>query len=349
MKMTDFTLTTNEVENADVMNTRHFLLKPEDVSPLEAYLVLKEIFGEPNNEYDEDKSEWSYLLSAQGSYVEVYDWKLESWSIAVYSGDNDQSTAKKIGDSFHHEIRTKAQKIKGKVKECVSNPSGYVIQNPYNLYYESANELLELLNSDDISPELLKKVPISDRILFFKYRNSESYVCRAAFLLYIASFEGLLNLVYELYLNSSLRDSRIYERLSREQIDMKLRLAPVYCECFKDNPIDHTTEEFKRFHSLINLRNDFVHANLTKSMRSPIVVEDGFRFIVPTTAAESKELPRNFSDLDIAHLETVKEILDGMVERLIEHMRPRFRKEFKFIMENDYIEVEYEDGIMVIV
>ena len=58
------------------------------------------------------------------------------------------------------------------------------------------------------------------------------YLCRASFLLFIAAFEGFLNLLYELYLRPDLKDSRILGRLSREQIDLKILMAPVYCTCF---------------------------------------------------------------------------------------------------------------------
>lgn len=351
MKITDLDLAAREdFEKIDDSNARSFLLKPEEVSPLEAYLVLKETFGEPNDEFfDESKSQWSYLLKLQNTYIQIYDWKIDSWSLAVYSEDRKEETGQKIAKSIHQCIKSQVPKFKSKIKDCISKPAGYVIQNPYHLYYQTANELLELVKLGVSSPEALQNTETEQIKFLIRNLSPDSSVCRAAFFLYIASFEGLLNLIYELYLRSSLRDQRIYEHLGREQIDIKLRLAPVYCDCFQDEPVDRNTEEFKKFHSIINLRNDFIHANFTKSMRSPIVVEDGYTFFNPLVDTNNQGLPRNFSELEVEHIEIVKMILDDMVKKLLQHMKPRFRKEFTLAMENEYIEVEYEEGMMLIV
>ena len=63
---------------------RHALFSPEDISPLHAYFILKDLFGPPNGEFDETKSQWKYYLQVPDAKLEIYDWKLETWSIAVY-------------------------------------------------------------------------------------------------------------------------------------------------------------------------------------------------------------------------------------------------------------------------
>jgi hypothetical protein len=145
-----------------------------------------------------------------------------------------------------------------------------------------------------------------------------------------------------------LRDERIYERLARDQIDIKVRLAPVYCTCFSNNPIDHHSDAFKRFHSIVNLRNDFIHANLTKPMKTPIVCEDGHTFMVELDDREKDGLPKSFAILDPHDIEGVKESIDEMVELLIEAMQPRFRHEFRRIRSEEYVSVLIEDGEVVV-
>jgi len=345
MKLSNFTLAQNH-EGAGNLD-RSFLLKPEDVLPYEAYLVLKEIFGEPiNDESEEYKIQWQFCLRNNEAYVEIYDWKLDSWSIAVYTEDKREETGQKVADSLFQLIKQRALHLKGKINKAANNATGHLIQNPYTLYYESANTLLDMArNCTDISD----REEIEQVLKRLKDWSSQYDLCRSAFLLYIASFEGLLNLIYELYLKKNLRDERIVERLTREQIDIKLRLAPVYCECFQDNPIDHTSEEFKNFHSIINLRNDFVHANFTKSMRTPVVVEDGYTFLISPIDKSLNGIPRSFSNLQIEHIEVVKQVIETMIERLIECMKPRYRKEFRDVIDQEYINVEYEDGEIVVV
>lgn len=151
----------------------------------------------------------------------------------------------------------------------------------------------------------------------------------------------------ELYLKSVLRDDRIAQRLNREQIDIKLRLAPVYCDCFSGQAIDHTSDVFKKFHTIVNLRNDFVHANITQSMSSPVVSEDGFEFVLDRTLDKAFQ-GKNILSFTPARVASMTTAIDEMIEVLLASMKPKFRSEFRKVMKNSYIRVTIEDGEMII-
>ena len=157
-----------------------------------------------------------------------------------------------------------------------------------------------------------------------------------------------MNLIYELYVKPDLRDERIFDRLSREQIDVKVRLAPVYCDGFKSKTIDNHSETFKKFHSIVNLRNDFIHANLTKPMRLPIVTESDFSFIVPPEILDKNGFPRSIDGLTPDSIETVKKSIDDMVSLLANSMEPKFRHEFNKILDQEYITIFMDDGVPII-
>ncbi len=357
MKISDVSLASNEGELP--ISSHHALLKPDDISPLNAYYTLKELFGTPNGTFDETKSQWAYFLRVPNAYLDIYDWKLESWSIAVYEDSNsalakeilgstsddmadpefgkkysefmekvDKGKAEKIGEDFLALIRKHIPKFAAKIKKAADEADQFVLQNPFKLYYGSAVDLLE-------------EVP--DAAI-----DASNYF-RSAFFLFIAAFEGLLNLIYELYLKADLRDERIYERLAREQIDIKVRLAPLYCDCFSDKPLDHNSDVFKRFHSIVNLRNDFIHANFTKPMKRSIVIEDDHTFIVEQNNRDKNGLPKSIDALTEEDLELIKETINQMIDLLAEGMKPRFRREFRKILEEDYIQVIIEEGEMIVV
>jgi uncharacterized tellurite resistance protein B-like protein len=359
MKFADISLASN-ISGLPVMS-HQALLKPGDISPLSAYHTLKELFGSPNSEwFDEGKSQWAYYLRVPGAYLDVYDWKLYSWSIAVYedsalenakqeySSNDDQGApnqeivssiskafekgdkrkAEKIGNEFLSFLRKHIPKSNSKIKKAEAEATKFVLQNPFTLYYQSAASLLERASDPVIS-------------------TSDYY--RSAFFLFIAAFEGLLNLIYELYLKVDLRDGRIYDRLSREQIDIKVRLAPLYCDCFSGKSFDHTSEVFKQFHSIVNLRNDFIHANLTKPMKRAIVIEDGHIFIVEQSSRDKNGLPKSIDTLTEEDLKLIKDNINQMIDMLAEIMKPRFRREFRSILEEDYIQIIIEEGEIIVV
>jgi hypothetical protein len=166
------------------INVRHALIKPDDLSPLSAYLTLKELFGDPNNDFDDLKSQWAYFLRVPNAYIEIYDWKLESWSISVYEDSNtalaneilgstpeknanedfgekyqeflskvDEAKAEKIGLEFLDLLRKHISKSASKIKKAAAEANQFVIQNPFALYYNSASNLLNKTSSiiNDVS------------------------------------------------------------------------------------------------------------------------------------------------------------------------------------------------------
>ena len=322
---------------------RTFLEKPADISALEAYLVLKNEYGAPDRDYiDEEKQQWVFLLKTENALVEVYDWKQGSWSIAVHELSDDERRAEEIVRALLQKIRNGCGKTKSELNAILKQDFGQVIENPFCLYYNTATGLLELAKKLSISN--VHKEPAVAEIAEW---DTEETLCRAAYFQFVSSVEGLLNLIYDIYLRQELREDRIVDRLGREQIDVKIRLAPLYCECFGYRPIDHSTDEFKKFHSLANLRNDFIHANLTKSMRTQIVEHEGAIYLNYANSKDILSIP--FSSYGLEQIEEVKSIVDGMVAQIVGAMTPRFRKEFGEVLREPHIEVVFEDGLPILV
>ena len=305
---------------------------------------LKSLFGEPNREQiDESKQQWVFFLRTDGARIEINDWKLESWSIHVYEKDQDEARARRLIVELERQIANASTKRRALIPDHLKKPAGHVIENPFALHYQTAEELMaiaEKLRSERGAPA---SAPMLDNL------SGHYTLCRAAFFQFVAAIEGLLNLLYEIYLKAELRDDRIAERLLREQIDIKLRLAPVYCECFAGQPIDHTTPAFRDFHRLVNARNDFIHANVTKAMKTAVVNYDGMTFLVSPKRDGDTIVPDSMSDFGIEEMKSVKASVDGILSQVLTSMRPRCKKEFGSVVHEEFINVEYEDGVPVIV
>lgn len=300
-----------------------------EISPLSAYLTLKSNFGEAiDYDDDRDKVQWEYVLERESDVVSVYDWKLDSCSLAVYPADGNEQTAEKLASDISKLIITASKHHKGKIKALCKDSDLRILDNPYRIYRENADELLESFKSPNPP-----------------YGSSLSL---AALFLYISAFEGFMNVLYEFYLNPVLRDDRLADRLGREQIDIKVRLAPIYCDCFKTDAFDHTTDVFRKFHSLMNMRNTFIHANIGAPLRSPVIFEDDFTFIESNYSTDQFGIPNSPVFIQLDEIENVKSILDDMVEQILDSMRPRYRHEFEDILEAQRITVQLVDGEMLV-
>ena len=333
--------------------TGNYLLQTE-ISPYLVYVVLKEIFGPPNGDFfDEDKSQWQWVFSYKDFHIEIYDWKLLSSSIAIYHQASDKEKSQQLANNINDLLNKSALKKRSKVKSSIGNSKHKLLENPFVTYYTTAENLLELLKVID---ELIKSRSLSlinnlvkettdpfDNALYLWDKMDSLY--RSAFLMFLSSFEGFLNILYELYLKAELRTDRLYERISREQVDIKLRIAPIYCEGFKTKTINHQDHRFKKYLHLVNLRNNYIHANLIKSLERYIVEEDNHTFIIKNE--ENLDIPSNINELELKHVELAKKYIDDIVELVFESMETKTRREFKSIIFEREIEVEDEDGILI--
>ena len=74
--------------------------------------------------------------------------------------------------------------------------------------------------------------------------------------------ESFVNLLIRILAKPEVkRDKRLLESVFRQQIDN--RIASLHHNCLGfDTPVDRNSDEFKRFHTLMNRRNDLLHGNV---------------------------------------------------------------------------------------
>jgi hypothetical protein len=317
-------------------SARALLLRIYDVSPYVFYLILKDWFGPPTYSEQSWRSQWDYLLFTPHLALNVYEWKMDSVSVAVYarveiSDEEIQWEAKE----FIELIRKQTRKYVAKVSSARSRAAGLMIRNPFQMYFNTAEELIKLSQEEALNT--LEKWGTPEKLY------------RAAFFLYEAALEGLLNLIYEIYLDPLLRNEQISSRLQREQIDIKLRLAPLYCTCFKPGLIDDKTEEFRKFKAIVELRNKFIHANITEPMKSPIIVEDGLEFWIWDPKFGKYDLPGSAEQLTIDHLEFVRQAIWNMADTIINMMKAQYGRIFAQIITHEILRVENKGDELTLV
>jgi len=330
MKETDLKRADIDILN---MELPRCVIDTSTVYPYVAYSVLKQAIGEPSNEFNDDEI-WTWEVKAFDVYLYVYGTIDMEWKVSAYHSDKNLS--EKVGNDFLMFLKQQSNKVLAKLKSLSTKATGYIFQNPYALYFTSAKNLLE------------QGETLVDTQRPWTVQKKQSDFFRSAFFLFVASFEGFLNLIYELYLKPDLRDERIYARLSREQVDIKLRLAPMYCLCFSVDTIDHKNDLFQKFQYIADLRNDFIHANLTKPMRTAIVTEDKHDFMYEFETEGKYGLPRSIAALDVDNIKFVMETIQSMVDFVIEAMKPRQKHEFRPIVLDEQIYVTVVENEYII-
>lgn len=320
------------------------------------YSIIRDCIGDAGEEGDNDY-EWYFNIKVGEFRFFLYekDEFTAEFSVEQKGKEQNEKAINQVAKQFIELLSKQSGKYNARMKAAALKATGYVLSNPYATYFGDAEKLMKE------AEELERKIARQENAGFpdnepfevwhekhTKNKELQPALCRSAFFMFVASFEGFLNLLYELYLKTSLRDERISGKLAREQVDIKLRLAPIYCQCFKTSEITFNGDEFHRFQYIVKLRNDFIHANLTSSMKIPYTSVDDYTFAIPIEKTGKYDLPFSLTNINTGHLNFVASTIKEVVQSVISSMLPRYKHEILQVLEYDEIYIKVLDDEYII-
>lgn len=294
------------------------------------YQALKSLFGEPIKFGEDGFDIFNYFLSTQDCLVCV---GYEGDDVFLIDFGADQASIKVAIRNIKKIVEKEISRLRSQKSLQEPEPYQTSFDNLFHLYFDEGRRLLEELQNNQEQ----------------KYLPKDHFPELSPFFLFVASFEGFLNLIYELYLSEEYRnDDRIRDHLKRAPIDVKLRLAPAYCSCFRKKIIE-TNESFKKFQSVVELRNNFVHANLTEVMIKHKGEIDGITFQKNSKMKIPRYgLPSTPYQIKVKHLEFVSEVIEHTVELVLGAMKPRHKRELDYILHKSRFSARFVDGEYVV-
>jgi hypothetical protein len=272
----------SNLKKMDVDNTTHPLYTWQNdskkLSPLTLYKLLKARFGDPNGlimylknrETTDNLIHWHYTFLIHGSEIHFLG---QSRGIEIHIRiPNEVNFEKENWDLLINNIQSNYQIYKEQMKVVQKDFEKWTLFiNPVTRLQDTLKELIKELRSLDIKE--IKKLELnpSDEIRAEYDKNFNQWIInteRAVTLgttirmltpVLAESFVNLLILL--LSKNEFKQDKRLYENLIRQQIDTRVKTLHLNCDGFL-KPIDSEKDEFKRFQTLMNNRNDFLHGNI---------------------------------------------------------------------------------------
>ncbi|KPL91700.1 hypothetical protein SE18_01580 [Herpetosiphon geysericola] len=297
----------------------------DHIEPYSIYTTLKAQFGMPNAALSKN-SQWSYELEAPTAFMRINDWKLYGCTLIIYPDDQLAATAQAIYESLKSIFNKARNTQDSAIKKTSESSNLMLLQNPYRLYMDTGVELLELAKDQPSS-------------------HQGNTLCRSAFFQFLSAFEGLLNIIYDLYLKPAIRQSKdTRDTAIKAPIDTKIAMAPIYCICFSSERLQINSTIYDQYKAVRALRNNFVHANLVDAMRTRIVKLDTMTFLLEPTKTKDYDLPLVVSNLSIAHLDFTKQAIESMSAEIVKAMHPTYRQDFAKALERDAIIVERIDN-----
>jgi len=144
--------------------------------------------------------------------------------------------------------------------------------NPYQRLRRSVSQLMEDISSlglsteQDSMPDFAEQSEHGDysdrwQALAQKYTRATGMCFGVRSMLPVMG-EAFVNLLLYILMRKEIRqDTRLRENAIRQPIDIRIRSLSINCTGFKQQ-VDYSSEACKKFHSLINNRNDLLHGNV---------------------------------------------------------------------------------------
>nr|VFK16431.1 MAG: hypothetical protein BECKLFY1418C_GA0070996_102325 [Candidatus Kentron sp. LFY] len=321
-----------------------------EIKPLDLYCYLYAKYGQPNgiqNFFRGDTSEnlihWEWSLVCEEGLVSIQgqNFRTEIHLIGKFE-DLELST-----DMFVRQVKSDFGNYGKKMSEVRKRLEKWdQFVNVYHLVHDAVISNIASLDRLDLNPPSDNLDNWSKNKSFDEHKKkwaemSEKYNSAVGLVFGIRIMlpilaESFINLLLFFLSKPEIKsDVRTFDNVVRAQIDIRVKTLHLYCVGF-DKSVNYSSQECKKFHTLMNERNDLLHGNVNiKKMSIGEVYFDGK---VPLFLEY-----KNFWEKSIGvamksvKLETVHkdyETVKNFIEHILGYLTSDIRKKVEMVMES---------------
>ena len=158
--------------------------------------------------------------------------------------------------------------------------------------------------------------------------------------------ESFVNLVlYTLMRPELRRDARLKENAFRQAIDVRVKSLSINCTGF-ERPIDYTVDACKKFHTLINDRNDLLHGNVAieKLKFNDLYFWGRVPVFKSYRTMWERSVGVEIQVTGLANLEKEVVIVEDFIAYVLTCLKPKIREQVKFTLQRSHLGINEEDG-----
>jgi hypothetical protein len=247
-----------------------------EVRPADIFCYFGARFGPPNgiqnilrSDHSDNLIHWDWTLRHDAGIVSVLGMNFRT-ELFIYgplkhaADDKEQLVAQLKADLPNHGSEM------SKVRHLLESWKEFV--NPYQRIRRSIKKLTEELDALDLRPEeeRIDSHWTSDDVNDIKARwenvgtrYSKGFgLCFGIRSMLPVAAEAFVNLLLYVLLKPEIReDQRLRENVIRQPIDVRIRSLSINCVGFSKQP-DYASEPCRKYHTLVNERNDLLHGNV---------------------------------------------------------------------------------------
>lgn len=329
------------------------------IKPVDLYCYLYARFGPPNGiqnflraDHSENLIHWEWTLRAEERFFlfQGQNFRTEIWvSGPALEPESLDILIADIKHSFSQHGKAMGE-IRNKLEHWVE------FINPYQRIRAAIDSLvneLDLLDVPGKADQLESMTDCESPEEWSKIWNSHAQIIpRATGLCFgIRSMlpvmaEAFVNLLMYMLMKPELKnDDRLRENLIRQPIDVRVRGLSHNCLGFEHN-IDYSHLACRRYHSLINERNDLLHGNVVVEKLK--FNELYFNGRVPVFKAYSTMWERAFgvakSSVGLDLINHEREVVDEFIDYVISCLNEKIQKQFRDFLHQRDLGLSLDDG-----
>ena len=246
-----------------------------EIKPVDIYCYLYARFGPPNglqslfrNDSSDNLIHWNWTLRYRNGVIDFqgHNFRTEVWFHGPFKLETDDA------EDLVKNLKGEFKKFGPRISDCRKKLEQWIeFINPYQRLRNSVHILLDelkLLKIDKLDelPNILEQ---EDHGEAKKQWNEAIVNCSKGFGLCFGvrsmlpvMAEAFVNLVLFSLMKPEIKDdARLREDAFKRHIDIRIKSLSINCMGF-EKKIDYTNEVCKKYHSLVNERNDLLHGNI---------------------------------------------------------------------------------------
>lgn len=337
----------DRIEKGDLPKAKIWKIRNE-IKPVDLYCYLFAKYGHPNGIQ-------SFLRSDDSDNLIHWEWALEGkYGFTLVQGHNFRSEVILIGDfndsglhveDFISQIKSDMRSYGSKISEIKNSLEKWTqFVNPYDrirsalkLHFEKLDSLMLNLDEDKV-PQFTSE----EEMKTFNERWSETaerYTYAIGLTFGLRSMlpvlaETFVNLILFLLCRTDIKNNeRLFNNIIRQPIDVRVQSLHINCDGFISS-VDYSSSECKKFHSLMNERNDLLHGNVDINKLS--VSDVFFNGTVPVFKYYEDFLDKSIGiSIKSVRLESIykdRDAVEEFISYILNCLDSSIRKEVEFVM-----------------
>lgn len=352
----------NLIEQLRADDRPHFCMfwkLKNEIKPVDLYCYLFARFGPPNGiqnflrgDHSDNLIHWEWALRSEDCIllIQGQNYRTELW---VSGNELPPEALKDLVFEIKSDFAKYGPKM-GKVRKALEHWVEFI--NPYQRIRRSIESLTKELESLDLNDKGLAKKDLADyedpEDWAKDWERQDSIYSRATGLCFgVRSMlpvmaEAFVNLLLYMLMKPALKkDVRLRENLIRQPIDIRIKSLPHNCIGF-ETEVDYSTEVCRRYHTLVNERNDLLHGNVVFDKLK--FNEIYFNGRVPVFQSYSTMWDRAFGvsqrSVGLKLLKQERETVENLIEYIISCLEEKKQARVRAFCEHHELGMCLDDG-----